>query len=535
VHIGSHLRQRLLRLSPPLTRDLAVRRDLRVPMPDGVELLADLWSPRTGGELLPTMLIRGPYGRRGLMSGSQANVLAERGYQVLAQSVRGTFGSGGVFDPFRNEREDGLATLDWVIKQPWFGGSIVLSGASYLGYTQWAVADSVPPEVKAMIPQSTESALSLEFLRGDGFSLETPFAWGVTIAGQGRRLPLLRALLQTRKTRRALFTLPLERADEAAIGRRDDYLQDILVHNAEASRWAGIDHRERVRETKIPVSSIGGWYDILLPGQIRDFHFLQEAGLSARLTIGPWTHFSGDGTGTLEAVEFGLAYARGEKPAERPPVRLYVMGEEAWHEFESWPPRAYVPRRFHLQPGGGLTDEQLPGQSAPDRYRYDPMNPTPAVGGARMGGGGRANNTTLEARPDVLTYTTTALDEDVDVIGDVSAEIWFRSSVSYADVFVRLCDVDLRGRSYNICDGLVTLTGADEIRCAIVTLWPTAYRFKRGHRIRVQVSSGSFPRYARNPGNGEPAGTATTLFVADQAVYHDPAYPSAILLPVREP
>jgi uncharacterized protein len=122
----------------------------------------------------------------------------------------------------------------------------------------------------------------------------------------------------------------------------------------------------------------------------------------------------------------------------------------------------------------------------------------------------------------------------VEVIGEVSAEIWFRSSLPYADVFVRLCDVDPRGRSRNVCDGLVSLSGANEISCAAVRLWPTAHRFKRGHRIRLQVSSGAFPRYARNPGTGEPHATATRLQAADQAVYHDAAHPSAVILPVRQ-
>jgi putative CocE/NonD family hydrolase len=91
-----------------------------------------------------------------------ARPLAERGFQVLMQSTRGGFGSGGGFDPLRQEREDGLATLEWVMKQPWFGDSIVLAGLSYLGYVQWAVADSLPREVKAMIPSVTESASAAE-------------------------------------------------------------------------------------------------------------------------------------------------------------------------------------------------------------------------------------------------------------------------------------------------------------------------------------------------------------------------------------
>jgi putative CocE/NonD family hydrolase len=148
-------------------------------------------------------------------------------------------------------------------------------------------------------------------------------------------------------------------------------------------------------------------------------------------------------------------------------------------------------------------------------------------------GSGRADNTALEARPDVLTYTTPVLDQDVEVVGEVSAEVWFSSSLSHADVFVRLCDVDSAGRSWNVCDGLVSLTDAASPQRVTVRLWPTAYRFRRGHRIRVQVSSGAFPRYARNPGTGEPLATATALRAADQTVHIGPDQLSAIVLPVR--
>jgi putative CocE/NonD family hydrolase len=527
----SHLAQRVLKLDRPLTRDVIVQRDLRVPMPDGTVLLADRWAPRSGGDGLPLVLVRSPYGRRGPVGVQLGRVPAERGFQVLIQSVRGTHGSGGVFDPMRQERDDGLATLEWVVEQPWCGESVVLVGASYLGYVQWAVADRLPPQVKALIPNMTESALTLEFLRADGLSLETPFTWGVNNA-LAEPTGVLRGLAQMRRKQRALDTLPLSGADVAATGQRVEYIQDILGHDADSPRWTGLDHRHRVPDAAVPVSSIGGWFDIFLPGQIRDFQALQAAGRPARLTIGPWTHANLDNTPTRELLTFGLALARGERPPERAPVRLYVMGEEAWGDFPSWPPPGYRPQRFHLQPGGALSTG-APADSAPDRYRYDPTDPTPAVGGARAAGGGRKDNTKLEARPDVLTYTTTVLDQDVEVVGEVSAEIWFRSSRPFADVFVRLCDVDGRGRSVNVCDGLVSLSGADELSRATVRLWPTAYRFRRGHRIRAQVSSGAFPRYARNPGTGVPPATATELRTADQEVFHDPARPSAIVLPVH--
>ena len=536
-HLHSYLIERLQKLGPPLTRDIVTERDLPAAMPDGVVLLADRYAPRDGGDGLPVALMRCPYGRRGLISG-MVRPLAERGYQVVIQSCRGTFGSGGTFDPMRHERADGLATLDWLVRQPWFGDSIVLYGPSYLGYVQWAVADTLPPQVKAMIPVVTESALTLEFLREDGLSLETPFGWGIMTDSQEKPGAMLRQLAAGRRNARALRALPLRDADVMAAGHRVGYVQRILAHDARDPYWAPLDHRGTVAGVTVPVSSVGGWYDIFLPGQLRDFQVLQgldRPGGATRLTVGPWHHLNGSGGGTEEALSFGLALARGEQPPRRAPVRLFVMGEEAWRDFPSWPPPGYSPAAYYLQPGGGLRLAPA-GRGDPGRFRYDPARPTPAVGGVRMlpRGAGRVDNTALEARPDVLTYTTPPLAADTEVIGEVSAEVWFSSSRRHADVFVRLCDVDERGRSWNVCDGLTSVTGADKPGRVTVALWPTAYRFKRGHRIRVQVSSGAFPRYARNPGSGEPRASATRLVAADQSVYHDQDRPSAIILPVAD-
>ena len=533
LHLASYLTERLQKLGPPLTRDIAAERDLRVPMPDGVILLADRYAPRDGGDGLPVALMRCPYGRRGLVAG-MGRALAERGYQVVMQSCRGTFGSGGTFEPMRNEREDGLATLDWIVRQPWFGGSIVLYGPSYLGYVQWAVADKLPPEVKAMIPVVTESALTLEFLRPDGLSLETPFGWGIMTDSQEKPGAMLRQLAAQPKNLRAMRAVPLRDADVMAAGHRVGYVQDILAHDGNDAYWAPLDHRDRVAGVTVPVSSVAGWYDIFLPGQLRDFKVLQDLGRHARLTVGPWHHLTGSSGGTDEALAFGLALARGEEPPERAPVRLFVLGQEAWRDFESWPPAGYAPTRYYLRDGGALGTEPGEGGDA-GTFRYDPHNPTPAAGGVRMvpRGAGRVEQSALEGRPDVLTFTTDVLESDVEVVGEVSAEVWFSSSLRYADVFVRLCDVDEHGKSWNVCDGLTSVTGAHEPGRVTVTMWPTANLFRRGHRIRVQVSSGSFPRYARNPGSGEPRATATRLLAADQAVYHDADRPSAVILPVR--
>ncbi|MFI7055881.1 CocE/NonD family hydrolase [Streptosporangium canum] len=535
--LASLLVQRMMKLPPPITRDLVIERDLRVPMRDGTVLLADRWAPRAGGQGLPVALLRGPYGRGGPVAMQLVRPLAERGFQVLLQSARGSGGSGGEFVPLRNERLDGLDTVEWMCKQPWFGESIVLYGPSYLGFTQWAIADQAPAQVKAMIPAVTETTLGLGFLREEAFSLESAFGWGVLVGMQERSWATARFLLGARRRRRAELTLPLSSADQVALGERSQIIQDFLAHDSQSPHWSGADASEGVEDVEIPASLVAGWFDVFLAGQLRDYARLHAAGRRPRLTIGAWSHSSPGVMSTMldEALGFGLAHAHGTAPADRTPVRVFVMGAEQWKDLSSWPPPGYAARRLHLRSGGRLTVEP-PTTAGADGYRYDPADPTPAVGGTRMVPGrkaGRVDNTRLEARPDVLTYTSDPLSEDLEIIGEVAAQIWFRSSLPHADVFVRVCDVDPQGRSTNITDGLTGLTTADELSRAEVTLTPTAYLFRRGHRIRIHVSSGAFPQYNRNLGTGEPRHAATRIRVADQQVHHGPEHPSAILVPAR--
>lgn len=240
-----------------------------------------------------------------------------------------------------------------------------------------------------------------------------------------------------------------------------------------------------------------------------------------------------------ESIAWFRAHLLGERSRLRQsPVRVLIMGTNEWRDLPEWPPAGYGAQRWHLQAGGGLATA-IPAESEPDHYRYDPADPTPAVGGSSLSqNSGPKDNRALEARPDVLCYSSASLDRDVEAIGPVSAEIYVQSSLAYTDFFVRLCDVAPFGKSVNVCDGLLRLIPgrplpqADGSLKVVIDLWPTAHRFRRGHHIRLQVSSGAHPRFARNPGSGEPLATATTLVAAEQTVYHDPAHPSAVILPV---
>lgn len=538
---------RLLGL-PPALHDVAVERGLRIPMPDGIELVADRYGPRQPSHF-PTILVRTPYGRRA--SGFFVSQrMAERGYNVLVQDVRGRFDSEGEFDVFAGEDADGQATIEWISAQPWFDGSLGLWGMSYLAYAQWAAAPGAPSFLRAIMPQLGGSRAYPIFYPDGAFNLDLALPYSVLIEEQNAkpRAPFLNGLLSQlrirRRIRRGFMHLPVGEADAEVSGRPKTFFRDWLAHpEADDAYWRDRDHGGRVHEVEAPAHLLSGWYDFFLRELLDDYEALVAAGKTPHLRVGPYPHGSlGMTTEVLrETFAWFDLHLKGE-PDKAPtkPVRLYVMGADEWREFDAWPPPADE-TRFHLHPDGLLSPEAPPVGSPPDRYRYDPADPTPAVGGPLFGMSGKrgaVENRELESRPDVLVYTTPPLERDIEIVGPVHLELYAASNLQHADFFGRLCDVHPDGKSINVCDGLVRLepgeeeTQQDDGSRLEIDMWATAYRFRRGHSIRLQVSSGAHPRWNRNLGTGEPVATATTMMAAEQTVNHDREHPSAVILPV---
>jgi putative CocE/NonD family hydrolase len=331
-------------------------------------------------------------------------------------------------------------------------------------------------------------------------------------------------------------------ADALAAGQRVSFFQDWLEHaSPEAPWWQPLDFQRTLNEVTKPVCMIAGWDDIFTPWQLQDFTLLQRAGRDVQLVVGPWKHLDlpVNAYGIREAITFFQAQLSGDRSQLRKqPVRVYVRGAKVWRDFDAWPPREAQPVRYHLQPKAALARE-LPEVSARDAYTYDPEDPTPSIGGPTLTfAPARVDNRELEARSDVLTYTSAPLDRALDVIGPVTAELWVSSDRETCDFFVRLCEVDARGRSHNVCDGLARVrfaeigapvAGAHRVQ---VALWPTAQRFRAGRRIRVQVSSGAYPRWAINPGTLDKLGAASARVRQRQQLFHGLQHPSAIVLSV---
>lgn len=540
MSVVSRIVGRGLGLPPVRTPRIRVARDLSVPMADGVSLLADRYYPADGRA--PLVLIRTPYGRGSM--GLLARLIAARGYQVLVVSLRGTAGSGGRFTGWELDAADGPALVRWLRGREWFPEAFATYGASFLGYAQWELAGEPIPEWKAAIIQDAPSEVYETFLhRGGAFALHDWLGWTEVMhtltqaRGSSALRELLRAPSALRRVRRATDRLPLTEADRAATGTRVDYFQDWLHRSALDPYWSRMDHRDHVAHMPPVVHIAGGWQDIFLPGTLADYAALRDSGRQVRLLVGPWTHGRGMFTRAYQQEAFAVldSALRGEAAPGGPPVRVFVPGNGRWRRLTEWPPVDHRPRPWYLRPEGGL-GEETPGAGAPSRYRYDPAEATPSVGGPTLrGGAGPRDNRRLEARPDVLTFTGSPLRDDLDVAGPVTVEIHVRSNRLDTDVFARLCDVAPNGRSVNVCDGIRRLTAADVpesdgTRRALVSLWPTAYRFRHGHRLRLQISGGAHPRYVRNLGTGDQLGTE--LLPADQEILHDPDHPSALLLPV---
>jgi putative CocE/NonD family hydrolase len=517
---------------------------------DGTKLATEVWLPGNGGPR-PVMLVRTPYGLAAARAAHDALGLVQSGWAVVLQDVRGRYGSEGTFEPFHQEILDGRDTIGWCAAQPWSDGRVVTTGASYLGATQWLAASTSPPALKAFSPMITAPSAHEGWSYENGaFHHAFMTQWALDMAGTAPRLGARQAR-RIEKLRARLVDLgrgaPAENgvADVfPAYGRFADY--------HDRSYWRAIDVRRRMPRLDIAGYHVGGWYDIFCEGTIAGYNGMRSsaateyARTSQRLVIGPWVHAGVFGTAT-GAWDFGPTangFARGfpqemhtfltgalDRREVPTGVTVYVMGADRWIDLPDWPPPAqgeslYLDATVGAQSLAG--DGRLEAQPAPtsgvDRYRHDPKDPVPNHGGRTLGAatplGGPADQRAVEQRDDVLVYTGEPLRSELWIVGEVRAAIWFSTTAAEADVTVKLLDVHPDGLAFNIVDGASRVSRkTSSVGCVELSVGSTAYCFKPGHRIRVEVASADFPRLSLAP-------------AGDQGVRRGGRTPSSVTLPV---
>jgi uncharacterized protein len=537
---------RSFRLGPRRNK-ITRERDLRVPMRDGTILLADHFAPVTR-EPRPTVLMRCPYGR-GWEYSLQARPLAERGYHVLLQSSRGTFGSGGAFRPASDEAADGQDTVGWLRSQDWFNGKLALVGPSYLAYAAWAMALDPPPELTAMALSVSPHDLAAAGFGHGPFELFNLLTWADVMANQehfGALRMTWRTITADGRLQAGMNKLPLVATGEAIDGAgAPAWYTEWMEHPDVAdSFWDGYRAGPALDRVTVPTLLVSGFHDFFAEQTMQQYRVLRRRGVPVGLTVGPWAHLSLDmGLALRETVAWLDTFADGDSTRQPPrsqPVRVWTSGTRRWRDLPDWPPADTAECALYLQAGGQLSvgEPQATTAAASTSFRYDPADPTPSFGGRVMSvrRSGSQNNRALEARADVLTFSSAQLASPVEVAGVPSVDLYLSSDHDLFDIFVRLCDVDPRGRSRNVTDQIARFSPADvtlgQVRRVTMALTDVSHVFLPGHRVRLQVSGGAHPRFARNLGVAEDPMTTTAMVPVSHHIQHSQDFPSSLVLPV---
>ena len=525
-----------LRLPAPTT-EFRVEPGLRVPMRDGVELIADRYFPRS--KSIGTLLVRTPYGRGFPLSAVFGGMFAARGYQVVLQSVRGTFGSGGDFDPTVNEAADGADTIAWLRQQPWYTGTFVTAGISYLGTAQWALLTDPPADMAGAVIIVGNHDFPLASWGSGAFAVNDYLLWSYAVTHQEdprrlRDIPRRRRLPAVLE--RTAARVPLVAAGRSLLGDGASWWEGWFEHpDVDDPYWDRHKFYAALDGATVPVLLVGGWQDVFLAQTIEQYHRLHSRGVDVALTIGPWTHGHMSTKAAPRILREALAFLdqrlTGRPAPPRSPVHVFVTGGGGWRRLPEWPP-ATTTRTWFLQPGA-LVLEPPPGPPARSRFTFDPHHPTPTVGGALLSNdGGYLRDERLAERGDVLTFTSQPLAEDVYVYGPAVVELDHETDNPYVDLFVRVSEVDRKGRSRNVSDGYRRLIrdGREPIRLELDEI---AHRFRAGSRIRVLVAGGSHPRFTRNLGTGENQGSGHQMRPATHTIHHGGS--SRLTLPLGTP
>jgi putative CocE/NonD family hydrolase len=576
------------------TGEVLIQRNVPARMRDGTTLMSNVYRPAAGGPH-PVLLTRLPYGKDLSADTTYFDPLraAGHGYVVVIQDVRGRYASEGKFTPFAHEFEDGYDSVEWASKLPGSNGDVGMFGLSYFGKTQWHAAVTRPPSLKSLAPGQAwgnhlngvqwrsgvgelglmqywaQSALALEILfrrhRGEPQKIE-------------QKLPDLIGSIDVLLAGGGYDELPL-----AALPDPHDltpFVRGGFERGVDHEIWDYLNIDGKYDEVEAPTFHIGGWYDCFIGETLKQYEAMKEraegAGMrSPRLLVGPWTH--GSFESTVGDLDFGIgssgmfvnyrgdltdaqlrwfdATLKGNDEAlEWEPVQVFVMGENRWRGYEGWPVPGSHSERWHLHAGGRLSREK-PAHSEPDRYDYDPRSPVATIGGAILMAPihrpGAMDQRPNEERPDVLVYTSEVLQSDYTVLGSVHATIFAATDAPDTDFVARLVDVYPDGRAIVVTDGVVRASARESYPAPgvikpvqpsliepgrvyeyCVDLWATGISFGAGHRIRVEITSSSFPRWERNPNTGEGGLHSARTEVARQRVFHDPERSSHVTLTV---
>ncbi len=580
-----------------MTYSIRLDKSVPVEVRDGTILRADVYRP-DDREKHPAILTRTPYHRQMSFDMSFLPyfdaVLA--GYAIVIENQRGTYDSGGQSGlgdvALTLEGPDGYDTVEWIASQPWCDGNVGTCGGSYMGLIQWITARENPPHLKAMAPWISGSG-GEEPSRHNGIvNLGVALNWLLRMTVEaidrqeklGKDVSAIRQLLNKAVADPAQVYnfLPLKDVPHFNFeGIREMWTSRILNSSRDTPEYFE-QTRTPYEKVQVPCFHVSGWYDFYPSGTLSHFLNMREKGGSKlarqnqHVLMGPWVHLGPNQGGDTGALGFGLSaskigsqlgeynmaffnkYLRGMK-VDLPAVRYFVMGRNVWRTADDWPPPQMKWQRYFLHSqghansagGDGLLSRDEPGPELPDIYIYNPHFPVPTTGcrghqQLLMFAPSPQEQSLVERRDDVLCYTTPELKEDLEVTGPLKLHLCAATSARDTDFTAKLVDVYPDGRAYNVvCDGITRaryrkslfapeLVTPGEVNEYVINLEAVSQLFRKGHRIRIDVASSSFPEYDRNMNTGNAVGEDARGIPAMQSIYHQAGYVSYIDLPVIE-
>ena len=556
--------------------------DLTATMRDGTLLRADAYRPDKAGRF-PTLLCRTPYGKGLVRYVELGRRLAELGYLVLVQDVRGRYASDGEFRPgffssIHCDAEDGYDAVEWAARLPWSTGRVGTFGNSYDGWTQWELAHARPPHLVAMLPQGIAASLLDRELSGV-LRLGRVLYWTInTLSPDMRRRKGVRSGAQTvedaerlwleRDRAKWLWYLPLTAIpDDAMFGMAGHFKSWLGDHTTDHFGFLG-----KHQNIDVPALVTTGWYDQQI-GAMKHFTGMVENGMTEearkgqRLIVGPWSHAGTEWVSRVGDVNFGPEASRsfyqvadqwfsywlkGERNEveEWPPIRLFVMGANTWRAESEWPLARTTYVDFYLHSDGGANaaggdgrlSREPPEEERPDEYRYDPRDPVMTLYSTR-GQQEPRDQRVLDGRRDILVYSTPPLVEPMEVTGPVVVKLWAASTAKDTDFVAKLVDRWPDGFAQELCHGIVRARYRDSLHQPsliepgrvyeyTISVNPTSNLFRAGHRAELHISSSDFPNFDRNHNTGGNDYEEATLVTAKQTIFHDQARPSKMTLPV---
>ena len=558
--------------------EVTIDRNVPVKMRDGVILRADIYRPKADGKF-PVLLERTPYNKQGGDFGLRG---AAHGYVVIIQDVRGRYSSEGEWYPFRNESDDGYDTVEWAAALPYSNGKVGMYGGSYVGATQMLAAIAHPPHLAGICPEVTASNYHDGWTyQGGAFEQWFNESWTSGLAQD----TMQRTIQKSTNAQNGVWKLPLSAyplfvPDPAAADSTAalaPYFLDWLAHPSYDEYWKKWSIEEHFLDINVPSLTIAAWYDIFLGGSLRNYiglkaHAATEAARRGqRLLIMIGGH-AGSGR-KIGDVDFGpsanldvddlilpwydyLLKGVQNEFATGKPVKIFIMGNNQWREEDDWPLARAVSTKYFLHSSGkanslrgdGNLSTAAPRTENADQFVYDPANPASTIGGplccdsAHLAPGPR-DQRPVEARNDVLVYSTPPLDRDLEVTGPVRVELFAKSSAVDTDFTGKLVDVSPDGFAQNLTEGILRaryrtsqekpeFMNPGQIYQLELDLWATSNVFRKGHILRLEISSSNFPRFDRNLNSGSDIAHGQDFVSATNTIYHDGQHPSALMLPI---